>query len=59
MPNGKSSGNDGLRTLRKISSSEVKKTTFLSCVLHSFGKEQLCSSQRQAIIKLIEKKRQR
>ena len=36
--------------------SEVRKKTFLSCVLHSFGKEELCTSQRQAIIKLIEKK---
>ena len=32
------------------------KKTVLSCVLHSFGKEELCTSQGQAIIKLIEKK---
>ena len=36
--------------------SEVRKKTFLSCVLHSFGKEELCTSQRQTIIKLIGKK---
>ena len=35
--------------------SELKKS-FLSCVLHSVGKEELCTSQRQAIIKVIEKK---
>ena len=33
------------------------KNPFLSFVLHSFGKEELCTSQRQAIIKLIEKKK--
>ena len=33
-----------------------KKKTFLSCVSHSFDKGELCTSQRQAIIKLIEKK---
>ena len=33
-----------------------KKKPFLSCVLHSIGKEELCTSQRQTIIKLIEKK---
>ena len=38
---------------------KVKKNKKLSCVLPSFGKEELCTSQRQAIIKLIEKKRQR
>ena len=32
------------------------KRPFLSCILHSFGKEELCTSQRQALIKLIEKK---
>ena len=51
MPNDKSPGNDGLI--------EEFLATFLSCILHSFGKEELCTSQRQAIIKLIEKKRQR
>ena len=33
-----------------------KKKTFLSCVSHSFDKGELCTSQRQAIIKLIDKK---
>ena len=33
------------------------KIPFLSCLLHSFGKEELCTSQRQAIIKLIKKKK--
>ena len=37
---------------------EVKQP-FLSCILYSFGKEELCTSQRQTIIKLIGKKRQR
>ena len=31
------------------------KKPFLSCVLHSLGKEELCTPQIQAIIKLIEK----
>ena len=29
------------------------------CVLHSFGKGELCTSQRQASIKLIEKKKKK
>ena len=29
---------------------------YLLCILHSFGKKEICTSQRQAIIKLIEKK---
>ena len=53
MPNDKSPGNDGLTNeLFETFWSEVKKTTFLSCILHSFGKEELCILQRQAIIKL-------
>ena len=57
MPNDKSPGNDGLtKEYFETFWSEVKKKTFLSRVLHSFGKEELCTSQRQAIIKLIEKK---
>ena len=56
MTNDKSSGNDGLtKEFFETFWSEVKKP-FLSCVLHSFGKGELCPSQRQAIIKLIEKK---
>ena len=31
----------------------------LSCIVHSFGKEELGTSQRQATINLIQKKRQR
>ena len=59
MPNDKSPGNDGCtKEFFKTFWSEAKKP-FLSCVLHSFGKEELCTSHRQAIIKLIEKKRQR
>ena len=51
MPNDKSPGNDDL-------TQEFFETFWseLSCILHSFGKEELCNSQRQAIIKLIEKK---
>ena len=56
MPNDKSPGNDGFtKEFFKTFWSEVKKT-FLSCVSHSFDKGELCTSQRQAIIKLIEKK---
>ena len=36
--------------------SEIKKT-FLSCIIHSFDKGELCTSQRHAIIKLIGKKK--
>ena len=56
MPNDKSPENDCLnREFFGIFWSELKKQ-FLSCILHSFGKEELCASQRQAIIKLIVKK---
>ena len=56
MPNERSPGNDGLtKEFFEKFWSELKKS-FLSCILHSFGKEELCTSQRQAIIKLIEKK---
>ena len=48
MPNVKSPGNDGLtKEFFGIFWSEVKKKTFLSCIFHSFGKEELCTSQRQ------------
>ena len=58
MPNDKYPRNDGLtKEFCETFWSEVKKT-FLSCILHSFGKKELCTSQRQAIIKLIEKKTQ-
>ena len=54
MPCDKSPGNDGLtKEFFETFWSEVKKPL---CVLHSFDKEELCTSQRQAIIKLIEKK---
>ena len=59
MPNEKSPGNDGLtKEFFETFWSEIKKT-FLACVIHSFDKGELCTPQRQAIIKLIEKKRQR
>ena len=59
MPNDKSPGNDGLaKEFFEKFWSEVKKKTVLSCILHSFDKEEPCTSQRQEIIKLI-KKRQR
>ena len=55
MPNDKSPGNDSLtKEFFDRFRSQVKKK--ISCVLLSFGKEELCTSQRQAIIKLIEKK---
>ena len=58
MPNEKSPGNDDGFTKEFFESfwSEVKIKKILSCILHSFGKEELCTSQRQEIIKLIEKK---
>ena len=47
MPNDKSPGNDGLtKEFFETFWSEVKKKTFLSCILHSFCKEELCTSQR-------------
>ena len=56
MPNDKSPGNDGLtKEFSETFWSEIKKT-FSSCVIYSFDKRELCTSQRQAIIKLIEKK---
>ena len=59
MPNGKSPGNDDLtKEFFETLWSEIKKKNFLSCLSHSFDKGELCTSQRQAIIKLIKKKRQ-
>ena len=56
MPNDKS-GNDGLtKEFFETFWFEVKKT-FLSCVSHFFDKGELCTSKRQVIIKLIEKKK--
>ena len=57
MPNDNSLGNDGLtkRIFRNILVWSKKKT-FLSCVSHSFDKGELYTTQRQAIIQLIEKK---
>ena len=55
MSNDKSPRNDGLtKEFFETFWSKVKKK--LSCVSHSFDKGELCTSQRQAIIKLIEKK---
>ena len=55
MPNDKSPGNDGLtKESFEIFWSGVKND--FCHVFHSFGKEEPCISQRQAIIKLIEKK---
>ena len=56
MPNDKSPGNDSLtKEFFETFWPEVKKT-FLSCDSHSCEKGELCTLQRQAIIKLIEKK---
>ena len=56
MPNEICSGNDGLiKDCFETFWPELKKA-FLSCILHSFGKEKLLTSQRQAITKLIAKK---
>ena len=46
-----------LKNILKYFGLNLKKP-FLSCILHSFGKEELATSQRQAIIKLIEKKKE-
>ena len=55
MSNDKSPRNDGLtKEFFETFWSKVKKK--LSCVSHSFDKGELCTSQRQAIIKLIKKK---
>ena len=56
MSNDKSPRNDGLtKEFFETFWSKVKKKK-LSCVSHSFDKGELCTSQRQAIIKLIKKK---
>ena len=56
MPNDKFPGNDGLtKEFFETVWYEIKKT-FLFCVIHSFDKGELCTSQSQAIIKSIEKK---
>ena len=55
MSNDKSPRNDGLtKEFFETFWSKVKKKK-LSCVSHSFDKGELCTSQRQAIIKLIKK----
>ena len=57
MSNDKSPGHDDLtKEFLKHFGLKLKKP-FLSCVSHSFEKGELCTSQRQAIIKLIEKKK--
>ena len=60
MPNDKSPRNDVLtKTFFETFWSEIEKKTtnkHVSCILHSFGKEELCTSPRQVIIKLIKKK---
>ena len=55
MSNDKSGNDDLTKESFETFWSEVKKP-FLSCILHSFGKEELYTSQGQAIIKLIKKK---
>ena len=56
MSNDKSPGHAGLtKEFLKHFGLKLKKPV-LSCVSHSFEKGELCTSQRQAIIKLIEKK---
>ena len=55
MSNDKSGNDDLTKESFETFWSEVKKP-FLSCILHSFGKEELDTSQGQAIIKLIKKK---
>ena len=56
MPNEKSPGNDGLTKEFFATFQPKVKRPFLQCILHSFSEEELCTSQGQAIIKLIEKK---
>ena len=45
-----------LKNILKYFGLNLKKP-FLLCILHSFGKEELATSQRQPIIKLTEKKK--
>ena len=56
MSNDKSGNDDLTKESFETFWSEVKKP-FLSCILHSFGKEELSTTlQRQAIIKFITNK---
>ena len=59
MPNNKSPGNDGLSKEFYETFWEELKKPFMLAVKRSYNIKQLSVSQRQAVIKLIEKKRKR
>ena len=59
MENDKSPGNDGLTKAFDVTFWGDIKATFISSLKQAKEKKELSIFQRQAIIKLIEKKRQR
>ena len=56
LSNNKSTGDHGFTKEFCENILVWSKKTFLICIFHSFGKEELCTSQREAFLKLIEKK---
>ena len=59
MPKNKSPGNDGLTKEFYETFWDELKIPFIASLRKSFLKEELSNSQKQAVIRLIEKKRQR
>ena len=59
MENNKTPGNDGLsKDFYEVFWNDIK-IPLLASINYAFIKEELTTSQKQAVIKLIEKKRQR
>ena len=59
MPSNKSPGNDGLSKEFYLCFFDIIGQPLLDCLNFSYEKGELSASQRQAVITLIEKKRQR